>query len=131
VWSEVVRTATTTGKKNNNQLAVARNYTGFDHQCFAKKQQTNNRQRLRYTITNRKTWEFHNQSSYRIMLSKFAKRGFASAKDIRHGVSARAAILEGWEQLADAVSATLGPKGRNVVIEQSFGPPKITKDGVD
>jgi len=71
------------------------------------------------------------------MLSKFAKpsapvrsRAFATAKDIKHGVQARAAILEGWETLADAVSATLGPKGRNVVIEQSFGGPKITKDGV-
>lgn len=57
-------------------------------------------------------------------------RGFAAAKDIRHGVGARAAILEGWETLADAVAATLGPKGRNVVIEQSFGSPKVTKDGV-
>lgn len=73
------------------------------------------------------------------MLSKFAKpsstatlqrRAFASAKDIKHGVAARAAILEGWETLADAVAATLGPKGRNVVIEQSFGGPKVTKDGV-
>lgn len=74
------------------------------------------------------------------MLSKLAKparsasrtglRGFATAKDIRHGVPARAAILEGWNTLADAVAATLGPKGRNVVIEQSFGGPKITKDGV-
>lgn len=64
------------------------------------------------------------------MLSKLSKRSFASAKDVRHGVAARAAMLEGWETLADAVSATLGPKGRNVVIEQSFGPPKITKDGV-
>jgi len=58
------------------------------------------------------------------------RRGFATAKDIKHSVAARAAILEGWEQLADAVAATLGPKGRNVVIEQSFGAPKVTKDGV-
>lgn len=72
------------------------------------------------------------------MLSKLARpssvqrsvRTFASAKDIRHGVPARAAILEGWDILADAVAATLGPKGRNVVIEQSFGGPKVTKDGV-
>ena len=53
------------------------------------------------------------------MLSKLAKRGFAS-KEIRSGTAARAVMLEGWEKLADAVSATLGPKGKNVVIEQSF-----------
>ncbi|CAE7355574.1 unnamed protein product, partial [Symbiodinium necroappetens] len=56
-------------------------------------------------------------------------RGFAS-KDIRHGTSARAAMLHGANRLADAVAVTLGPKGRNVVIEQSFGAPKVTKDGV-
>eukprot|EP00245_Coleochaete_scutata_P017700 TRINITY_DN8824_c0_g1_i1.p1 TRINITY_DN8824_c0_g1~~TRINITY_DN8824_c0_g1_i1.p1 ORF type:complete len:585 (-),score=162.97 TRINITY_DN8824_c0_g1_i1:333-2087(-) len=56
-------------------------------------------------------------------------RNFA-AKDIRFGVEARAAILAGCEQLADAVKVTMGPKGRNVVIEQSYGGPKITKDGV-
>ena len=39
-------------------------------------------------------------------------------------------MLEGVMRLADAVESTLGPKGRNVVIEQSFGAPKITKDGV-
>jgi len=57
-------------------------------------------------------------------------RGFASAKDIRHGVDARQAILRGWDTLADAVAATLGPKGRNVVIDQPYGSPKVTKDGV-
>jgi len=62
--------------------------------------------------------------------SAASRRHFASAKDIKHGVAARAAILEGWDILADAVAATLGPKGRNVVIEQSFGGPKVTKDGV-
>jgi chaperonin GroEL len=39
-------------------------------------------------------------------------------------------MLEGCNKLADAVQVTLGPKGRNVVIDQSFGAPKITKDGV-
>ena len=39
-------------------------------------------------------------------------------------------MLKGCEKLADAVQVTLGPKGRNVVIDQAFGPPKITKDGV-
>ncbi|GAQ86498.1 mitochondrial (or chloroplast) chaperonin-60 [Klebsormidium nitens] len=56
-------------------------------------------------------------------------RNFA-AKDVKFGVDARAAMLHGCEQLADAVKVTMGPKGRNVVIEQAFGGPKITKDGV-
>ncbi|KAL9349527.1 hypothetical protein Peur_056782 [Populus x canadensis] len=53
-----------------------------------------------------------------------------AAKDIRFGVEARAVMLKGVEELADAVKVTMGPKGRNVVIEQSFGAPKVTKDGV-
>jgi len=57
-------------------------------------------------------------------------RGFAAAKDIRHGSEARAMMLEGCNRLADAVAVTMGPKGRNVVIEQSYGAPKVTKDGV-
>jgi len=57
-------------------------------------------------------------------------RAFGAAKDIRHGTEARALMLEGCNRLADAVAVTMGPKGRNVVIEQSFGPPKVTKDGV-
>ena len=52
------------------------------------------------------------------------------AKEIKFGLDARAQILQGCEMLADAVETTLGPKGRNVVIEQPFGAPKITKDGV-
>ncbi|CAE8718714.1 unnamed protein product [Polarella glacialis] len=56
-------------------------------------------------------------------------RGFAS-KDIRHGPAARAAMLQGANRLADAVAVTLGPKGRNVLIEQAYGAPKVTKDGV-
>jgi chaperonin GroEL len=59
-----------------------------------------------------------------------AVRGFATAKDIRHGSDARELMLEGCNRLADAVAVTMGPKGRNVVIEQSFGAPKVTKDGV-
>ncbi|KAG6475708.1 chaperonin CPN60-2, mitochondrial-like [Zingiber officinale] len=53
-----------------------------------------------------------------------------AAKDIRFGVEARALMLKGVEDLADAVKVTMGPKGRNVVIEQSYGAPKVTKDGV-
>ncbi|MGB0052481.1 MAG: TCP-1/cpn60 chaperonin family protein, partial [Terracidiphilus sp.] len=52
------------------------------------------------------------------------------AKQILHGEDSRQAILRGVNTLADAVKATLGPKGRNVVIEKKFGSPTITKDGV-
>src|SRR5881398_2836738 len=52
------------------------------------------------------------------------------AKEIIFDVRAREAILKGVNTLADAVKVTLGPKGRNVVIEKSFGSPTITKDGV-
>src|ERR1700693_3027321 len=52
------------------------------------------------------------------------------AKQIVHGEESRQAILRGVNLLADAVKATLGPKGRNVVIEKKFGSPTITKDGV-
>jgi chaperonin GroEL len=52
------------------------------------------------------------------------------AKQVVHGEDSRAAILRGINQLADAVKITLGPKGRNVVIEKKFGSPTITKDGV-
>ncbi|KST56816.1 molecular chaperone GroEL [Methylobacterium sp. GXS13] len=53
-----------------------------------------------------------------------------SAKDVRFSVDAREKMLRGVELLASAVKVTLGPKGRNVVIEKSFGAPRITKDGV-
>ena len=53
-----------------------------------------------------------------------------AAKDIRFSTDARSRMLRGVELLADAVKVTLGPKGRNVVIEKSFGAPRITKDGV-
>jgi len=52
------------------------------------------------------------------------------AKRIVHGVESRAAILRGVNQLADAVKITLGPKGRNVVLDKKYGSPTITKDGV-
>mmetsp|Transcript_61651 Transcript_61651/g.113555 ORF Transcript_61651/g.113555 Transcript_61651/m.113555 type:complete len:650 (+) Transcript_61651:86-2035(+) len=57
-------------------------------------------------------------------------RGFAAAKVIKHGGDARAQMLDGCNRLADAVAVTMGPKGRNVVIDQAFGAPKVTKDGV-
>jgi chaperonin GroEL len=53
-----------------------------------------------------------------------------AAKDLTFGVDARAALKKGVDQLAEAVKVTLGPKGRNVVIDRKFGSPLITKDGV-
>lgn len=53
-----------------------------------------------------------------------------AAKDVKFGSDARSKMLHGVEVLSDAVKVTLGPKGRNVVIQRSFGAPKITKDGV-
>ena len=52
------------------------------------------------------------------------------AKQIIYGEESRQAILRGVNQLADAVKVTLGPKGRNVVLDKKFGSPTITKDGV-
>lgn len=57
-----------------------------------------------------------------------SRRG--TAKDIKFGADARSQMLQGVDILADAVAVTMGPKGRNVIIEQSWGSPKITKDGV-
>jgi chaperonin GroEL len=53
-----------------------------------------------------------------------------AAKDVRFGEDARSRMLRGVDILADAVKVTLGPKGRNVVIDKSYGAPRITKDGV-
>jgi len=61
-------------------------------------------------------------------LAALSNRGFA--KDVRFGGEVRAEMLKGVNVLADAVAVTMGPKGRNVVIESSWGGPKITKDGV-
>ncbi|GMH90223.1 hypothetical protein TrST_g12948 [Triparma strigata] len=70
------------------------------------------------------------------MLSKLSLRTsrplarHMSGKDIKFGVDGRAAMLNGVNMLADAVQVTLGPKGRNAIIDQPYGAPKITKDGV-
>src|SRR5258705_1263389 len=53
-----------------------------------------------------------------------------AAKDVKFSTDARDRMLRGVETLANAVKVTLGPKGRNVVIDKSFGAPRITKDGV-
>jgi chaperonin GroEL len=53
-----------------------------------------------------------------------------AAKMVIHGEQSRQSILEGVNTLANAVKVTLGPKGRNVVIDKKFGSPTVTKDGV-
>ncbi|KAG5731520.1 Heat shock protein 60, partial [Termitomyces sp. T112] len=70
--------------------------------------------------------------SLRRAASKAAKPALSRGahKEIKFSNEGRASILKGVDVLANAVSVTLGPKGRNVIIEQSFGGPKITKDGV-
>ena len=67
-----------------------------------------------------------------ILLTANERRGIRdmAAKDVRFGGDARQRMLRGVDILADAVKVTLGPKGRNVVIDKSFGAPRITKDGV-
>ncbi|KAK8834068.1 chaperonin [Tritrichomonas musculus] len=62
-------------------------------------------------------------------ISQF-KRGISRPKELKFGADISRLLLEGVDKLADAVVATLGPKGRNVMIEQSYGAPKVTKDGV-
>ncbi|POW19658.1 hypothetical protein PSHT_04452 [Puccinia striiformis] len=69
-----------------------------------------------------------NQSQRTSLLA--GQKRYASYKEIKFSNDGRAAMLAGVDILAKAVSVTLGPKGRNVIIEQSFGGPKITKDGV-
>jgi chaperonin GroEL len=53
-----------------------------------------------------------------------------SAKDVRFSTDARGRMLKGIDTLANAVKITLGPKGRNVILDKSWGAPRITKDGV-
>ncbi|RUM55753.1 MAG: molecular chaperone GroEL, partial [Nautilia sp.] len=52
------------------------------------------------------------------------------AKEIKYSNIARGELLEGVNKLADAVKVTMGPRGRNVLLQRSFGAPHITKDGV-
>ena len=64
--------------------------------------------------------------SWRIRPASLVQQRFAH-KDLKFGVEGRAALLQGIETLSKAVATTLGPKGRNVLIESSYGSPKITK----
>jgi len=67
--------------------------------------------------------------SSRVSSGSLIQQRFAH-KELKFGVEGRAALLQGVDTLARAVATTLGPKGRNVLIESSYGSPKITKDGV-
>src|SRR5213595_3669462 len=74
---------------------------------------------------------FHNPQTRRLRDTlRKNSRNKHMAKQVVHGEESRAAILRGVNQLADAVKVTLGPKGRNVIIDKKFGSPTITKDGV-
>lgn len=75
--------------------------------------------RLKYSIGSR----YNYKRSFSIALQH-------CAKDVRFGPDVRALMLQGVDILTDAVAVTMGPKGRTVILEQSFGNPKITKDGV-
>merc|ERR1719362_2807227 len=66
----------------------------------------------------------------KVFRANILRRSFATGKDIKFGADARNSILVGVNKIADAVEVTLGPRGRNVAIEQTYGAPKITKDGV-
>ena len=63
-------------------------------------------------------------------MHRIGKRSFGSHKLIKFGNEGRAEIAKGVDMLANAVAVTLGPRGRHVLIEQTYGSPKITKDGV-
>ncbi|KAJ9692070.1 hypothetical protein PVL29_011250 [Vitis rotundifolia] len=69
-------------------------------------------------------------SSKRLVYSRVLSSRNYAAKDINFGIGARAAMLQGVTELAEAVKITMGPKGRNVIIEKNRGDPKVTKDGV-
>src|SRR5579864_4692766 len=60
----------------------------------------------------------------------FQRNNDMPAKEVRFGSDARSRMLRGVDVLADSVKVTLGPKGRNVLLDKSFGSPRITKDGV-
>src|SRR3979411_1811782 len=64
------------------------------------------------------------------MRTQFQTETYMSAKEVKFGVDARDRMLRGVDILANAVKVTLGPKGRNVVLDKSYGAPRITKDGV-
>src|SRR5690606_33574298 len=88
------------------------------------------------------SWSFYNQESIFQILSKITitdlithflktkKKRIKMAKEISFNSDAREKLKAGIDALANAVKVTLGPKGRNVVLQKSFGAPTVTKDGV-
>merc|ERR1711920_953442 len=78
-----------------------------------------------------KMWRLNSKLYTTIRVIKPLQRSFgAVGKDIKFGAEARKSVLVGVNKIADAVETTLGPRGRNVAIESTYGAPKITKDGV-
>ncbi|XP_023548119.1 chaperonin CPN60-like 2, mitochondrial [Cucurbita pepo subsp. pepo] len=69
-------------------------------------------------------------TSRKLVCSRVTSSRSYAAKDINFGNGARAAMLQGVSEIAEAVKVTMGPKGRNVIIDKSHGSPKVTKDGV-
>ncbi|KAJ0173654.1 hypothetical protein K1T71_010803 [Dendrolimus kikuchii] len=70
------------------------------------------------------------RNNLRNMLTYISRSRRNYTKEVRFGPDVRSLMLQGVDILADAVAVTMGPKGRNVILEQAFGAPKITKDGV-
>ncbi|KAE8700696.1 Chaperonin CPN60-2 [Hibiscus syriacus] len=83
-----------------------------------------------YRVASKLASSISSSTSRKLVYSRVICNRNYVAKDISFGVGARAAILQGVSEVADAVRVTMGPKGRNVIIESSRGYPKVTKDGV-
>ncbi|XP_002527401.2 chaperonin CPN60-like 2, mitochondrial isoform X1 [Ricinus communis] len=83
-----------------------------------------------YRIASRLASSFGSSPSKKLVYGQLICSRSYVAKDISFGVGARAAMLQGINEVAEAVKVTMGPKGRNVIIEKSHGGPKVTKDGV-
>ncbi|CAI0392241.1 unnamed protein product [Linum tenue] len=83
-----------------------------------------------YRIASRLASSARSSASKKVVYSRVISNRSYVAKDINFGVGARAAMLQGVIEVADAVKVTMGPRGRNVIIEKSNGSPKVTKDGV-
>ncbi|XVF25144.1 hypothetical protein REPUB_Repub13aG0188300 [Reevesia pubescens] len=83
-----------------------------------------------YRITSKLASSVSSSTSKKLVCSSVIFNRNYVAKDIYFGVGARAAVLQGVSEVAEAVKVTMGPKGRNIIIESSQGYPKVTKDGV-
>ncbi|KAI4355508.1 hypothetical protein L6164_004272 [Bauhinia variegata] len=83
-----------------------------------------------YRVVSKLASSICSSTSKKLVCSRIISCRNYVAKDINFGVGARAAMLQGVSEVAEAVKVTMGPKGRNVIIEKSRGNPKVTKDGV-